>query len=58
MPFGYADYVARLFSLLEEYVSGATPNALPVKPPHLTTALVSIDKAALVKSHLSRFGKK
>ncbi|XP_077564047.1 uncharacterized protein LOC144179529 isoform X2 [Haemaphysalis longicornis] len=52
------DYVARLFSLLEEYVSGGTPNALPVKPPHLTTALVSIDKAALVKSHLSRFGKK
>ncbi|KAH9379043.1 hypothetical protein HPB48_001653 [Haemaphysalis longicornis] len=48
-----ADYVARLFSLLEEYVRGATPNALPVKPPHVTSALVSVDKAALVKTHLT-----
>ncbi|KAH7943462.1 hypothetical protein HPB52_008745 [Rhipicephalus sanguineus] len=48
-------YVDRLFDILNEYIDGAIPFALPAKPPHVTSALGPIDKTELVQSHLSRF---
>ncbi|KAH7967884.1 hypothetical protein HPB52_003735 [Rhipicephalus sanguineus] len=51
----FPGYVDRLFDILNEYIDGAIPFALPAKPPHVTSALGPIDKTELVQSHLSWF---
>lgn len=46
-----------LLGVLEEYVNGATPYALPAELPHVTSTFDAVDKISLVQSHLLRFEK-
>lgn len=55
-----AGYIDRLFEIVEEAVESGSAGAsrittLPVPPPPLASTFGPVDKAVLVREHLSRF---
>lgn len=58
-----AGYIDRLFEIVEEAVESGSFGAsciatLPVPPPPLASSFEPVDKAVLVREHLSRFASR